>query len=223
MTDDHCYLAAKSEPEPEMRPSSEESSFYPPPGYEEDEDSLMESSNITELRNASYVTAASALDDRDEYIFPHCAPSTTVALDMSTTSAPIATRTQLHPPQRTSARKAVASLKRMNSSSSSRSVGSSRGRQGGRKSRDTKDYDDVKMSQLEKKRARNRVAAMKCRMRKIERISELEDRVEELKGTNGKLEQSVKSLRQQVRALKDQMKTHVSYGCKIMVLRNEDM
>lgn len=70
---------------------------------------------------------------------------------------------------------------------------------------------------LERKRARNRVAARKCRTRKLERISRLEDRVSDLKGQNTDLATSATSLRDQVCKLKQQIIEHVSSGCQIMM------
>eukprot|EP00745_Piridium_sociabile_P025970 TRINITY_DN41125_c1_g1_i1.p1 TRINITY_DN41125_c1_g1~~TRINITY_DN41125_c1_g1_i1.p1 ORF type:complete len:330 (+),score=67.96 TRINITY_DN41125_c1_g1_i1:189-1178(+) len=73
---------------------------------------------------------------------------------------------------------------------------------------------------LERKRARNRVAARKCRTRKLERISRLEDRVADLKGQNGDLLATATSLREQVMKLKQQIVEHVNSGCQIMVTQN---
>ncbi|XP_033738438.1 transcription factor AP-1-like [Pecten maximus] len=70
---------------------------------------------------------------------------------------------------------------------------------------------------LERKRARNRVAARKCRTRKLERISRLEDRVSDLKGQNSNLATTASSLRDQVCKLKQQIIEHVSSGCQIMM------
>lgn len=69
---------------------------------------------------------------------------------------------------------------------------------------------------LERKRARNRVAARKCRTRKLERISRLEDRVKELKGQNSDLTATASSLREQVFRLKQQIMDHVNSGCQVM-------
>ncbi|KAK7501155.1 hypothetical protein BaRGS_00007640 [Batillaria attramentaria] len=73
---------------------------------------------------------------------------------------------------------------------------------------------------LERKRARNRVAARKCRTRKLERIARLEDRVKDLKGQNSDLLTTATSLREQVMKLKQQIVEHVSSGCQIMVTQN---
>jgi len=73
---------------------------------------------------------------------------------------------------------------------------------------------------LERKRARNRVAARKCRTRKLERISRLEDRVADLKGQNNDLASTALGLREQVNKLKQTIVEHVSSGCHIMMTQN---
>jgi transcription factor AP-1 len=73
---------------------------------------------------------------------------------------------------------------------------------------------------LERKRARNRVAARKCRTRKLERISRLEDRVNELKSQNSDLTGTANNLRDQVCRLKQQIMEHVNSGCQVMLSQN---
>ena len=68
---------------------------------------------------------------------------------------------------------------------------------------------------LERKRQRNRVAASKCRKRKLERISQLDGRVQQLKGENGELAALVKKLKESVCNLKKEVMDHVSHGCQI--------
>ncbi|PSN40015.1 Transcription factor AP-1 [Blattella germanica] len=70
---------------------------------------------------------------------------------------------------------------------------------------------------LERKRQRNRIAASKCRRRKLERISRLEDKVKLLKGENTELGSVVHRLKEQVCQLKEQVMDHVQSGCQIMV------
>lgn len=77
--------------------------------------------------------------------------------------------------------------------------------------------DNQERIKLERKRARNRVAARKCRTRKLERISRLEDRVSILKGQNNDLSDTAKSLRDQVFKLKQEIVEHVNSGCQMMV------
>lgn len=68
---------------------------------------------------------------------------------------------------------------------------------------------------LERKRQRNRLAASKCRKRKLERIAKLEDKVKLLKGENTDLSALVNRLKQQVCHLKEQVIEHVQHGCEI--------
>lgn len=82
------------------------------------------------------------------------------------------------------------------------------------------DMESQEAIKVERKRARNRVAARKCRTRKLERISRLELRVEELKGQNSDLCQTATQLREQVCALKKQIMTHVNSGCHVMLSPN---
>lgn len=70
---------------------------------------------------------------------------------------------------------------------------------------------------VDRKRARNRVAARKCRYRKLERISRLEDRVAELTGQKNELATNASQLREQVARLKQQIMEHVNSGCKLML------
>jgi len=73
---------------------------------------------------------------------------------------------------------------------------------------------------LERKRARNRVAARKCRTRKLERISRLEDRVSDLKDVNLDLSDRANQLRDEVCRLKQQIMDHVQSGCPVMLSQN---
>lgn len=68
---------------------------------------------------------------------------------------------------------------------------------------------------LERKRARNRLAATKCRKRKLDRISLLEGRVNDLKETNSELSVSAVELRNHVSELKKQILNHCQQGCHI--------
>lgn len=79
------------------------------------------------------------------------------------------------------------------------------------------DMADQERIKLERKRYRNRVAASKCRKRKLEKISQLEDKVKDLKGENTQLESIVDKLRQQVCSLKQEVLNHVKKGCQIMI------
>lgn len=82
------------------------------------------------------------------------------------------------------------------------------------------DMESQERIKLDRKRARNRVAARKCRMRKLERISRLEDRVDDLKKQNTDLSQTATTLREQVCKLKQQIMEHVNSGCQVMLSNN---
>lgn len=79
---------------------------------------------------------------------------------------------------------------------------------------------DQERIKVERKRSRNRVAARKCRYRKLERISRLEERVQELTGQKNDLASSATQLREQVARLKQQIMEHVNSGCKVMLNSN---
>lgn len=68
---------------------------------------------------------------------------------------------------------------------------------------------------LERKRARNRLAATKCRKRKLDRISHLEGRVNDLKDKNSELGEVAAELRNHVSELKKQILQHCQSGCNI--------
>lgn len=67
----------------------------------------------------------------------------------------------------------------------------------------------------ERKRQRNRMAASKCRRRKLEKEAELEKKVSELKDTNSDLQNEALELRKQICQLKEQVMKHISGGCKV--------
>lgn len=67
---------------------------------------------------------------------------------------------------------------------------------------------------LERKRQRNRVAASKCRRRKLERIAKLEDKVKALKNENGDLAQTLSRLMEQICLLKQTVVEHMHNGCE---------
>lgn len=82
------------------------------------------------------------------------------------------------------------------------------------------DMESQERIKLERKRERNRVAARKCRTRKLERISRLEDRVTDLKNQNSDLTATASELRDQVCKLKEQIMKHVNSGCQVMLSQN---
>uniref|UniRef100_A0A1W7R9G1 Transcription factor AP-1 n=1 Tax=Hadrurus spadix TaxID=141984 RepID=A0A1W7R9G1_9SCOR len=85
------------------------------------------------------------------------------------------------------------------------------------------DMEDQERIKLERKRLRNRIAASKCRRRKLERIAKLEDKVRELKSQNSELGVVANALREQICALKQQVMDHVKNGCQMMVTSAPDM
>lgn len=78
------------------------------------------------------------------------------------------------------------------------------------------DNDTQERMKAERKRLRNRIAASKCRMRKLERISRLEDKVKSLKSHNTDLASTASLLRDQVAQLKQKVLTHVNSGCQLL-------
>ncbi|KAG7275264.1 hypothetical protein CRUP_034991 [Coryphaenoides rupestris] len=76
--------------------------------------------------------------------------------------------------------------------------------------------DSQERVKAERKRLRNRIAASKCRKRKLERISRLEDKVRSLKSHNGDLASTAGVLRDQVARLKQRVLSHVSSGCQML-------
>jgi len=77
------------------------------------------------------------------------------------------------------------------------------------------DMESQERIKLERKRLRNRLAATKCRKRKLERISHLDERVKVLKTENGELVAIVKKLKASVALLKQEVIEHVSNGCEM--------
>lgn len=78
------------------------------------------------------------------------------------------------------------------------------------------DLDTQERIKAERKRLRNRIAASKCRRRKLERISRLEDKVKTLKTQNTDLASTASVLREQVAQLKQRVLTHVNSGCQLL-------
>ncbi|KAJ7992734.1 hypothetical protein DPEC_G00281740 [Dallia pectoralis] len=79
------------------------------------------------------------------------------------------------------------------------------------------DMENQEIIKAERKRLRNRLAATKCRRRKLERIARLEDKVKVLKSDNAGLSNTATVLREQVAQLKQKVLTHVSSGCQLML------
>lgn len=77
------------------------------------------------------------------------------------------------------------------------------------------DLETQERIKAERKKLRNRIAASKCRKRKLERISRLEDKVKVLKTQNSDLASTASILREQVAQLKQKVMNHVTNGCQI--------
>lgn len=79
---------------------------------------------------------------------------------------------------------------------------------------------DLKMQEIikhERKKLRNRLAAQRCRKRKIEKEEELKDKVKELKLTNTELTTTRSELKKQVIELKQKVMNHVNMGCHVFL------
>lgn len=76
--------------------------------------------------------------------------------------------------------------------------------------------DTQERIKAERKKLRNRIAASKCRKRKLERISRLEDKVKSLKTQNTDLASTANALREQVAQLKQRVLNHVNSGCQLL-------
>ncbi|KAJ6657090.1 hypothetical protein lerEdw1_002835 [Lerista edwardsae] len=77
------------------------------------------------------------------------------------------------------------------------------------------DPESQERLKAERKRLRNRIAASKCRRRKLERIARLEEKVKALKGQNAELAATASLLRAQVTQLQGRVRSHLSSGCHI--------
>merc|ERR1711963_1241289 len=75
------------------------------------------------------------------------------------------------------------------------------------------DMETQEKIKLDRNRQRNRLAASKCRKRKLERISQLDDRVSALKNENADLAAVVKKMKAGVALLKQEVIEHVNSGC----------
>jgi hypothetical protein len=77
------------------------------------------------------------------------------------------------------------------------------------------DLHKQEVVKTERKKHRNRVAASKCRKRKLERESNLQETVDELKSRHSELSNIASTLRQQVCDLKLQVMDHMKSGCEV--------
>jgi len=74
---------------------------------------------------------------------------------------------------------------------------------------------DDERTRLERKRARNRQAAMRCRNRKLERIDQLQSQADQLRAANARLVDEVKQLRGMVNKLRQEVLLHAD--CQLTV------
>ncbi|KAM3656257.1 transcription factor JunB [Ammospiza maritima maritima] len=75
--------------------------------------------------------------------------------------------------------------------------------------------DSPERLQAERRRLRNRLAASRCRRRKLERIARLEQRVRGLRAQNAELADTAAVLRAQVRRLRGSVRDHAGSGCPL--------
>ncbi|XP_063311413.1 transcription factor Jun-like [Pelobates fuscus] len=99
-------------------------------------------------------------------------------------------------------------------------AGSSAGDSGSQPSLSPIDLETQERIKAERKRLRNRIAASKCRKRKLERIARLEEKVKVLKSQNSDLASTASLLREQVSQLKHKVLSHVTNGCQITVAKS---
>ncbi|XP_076828734.1 transcription factor Jun-like [Brachyhypopomus gauderio] len=79
------------------------------------------------------------------------------------------------------------------------------------------DMENQERIKAERKRMRNRVAASKCRKRKLERLARLEEKVKGLKSHNTELCGAANLLRDEVAQLKQKVMDHVNSGCRLIL------
>uniref|UniRef100_A0A914Z6X5 BZIP domain-containing protein n=1 Tax=Panagrolaimus superbus TaxID=310955 RepID=A0A914Z6X5_9BILA len=75
------------------------------------------------------------------------------------------------------------------------------------------ELNEQERRKLERKRARNRMAASKCRQRKIERISQLEGEVQQERQRFQALQNSVSSMEKTLSMLQCELQRHKHSGC----------
>lgn len=77
------------------------------------------------------------------------------------------------------------------------------------------DMNDQEAIKLARKRQRNRIAASKCRKRKLEKIAKLEEKVKLIRGENSELSSAITRLKEHVVSLRQDLMDHVKCGCVI--------
>lgn len=84
------------------------------------------------------------------------------------------------------------------------------------------DLDAQEHIKHQRKKLRNRLAAQRCRKRKIEREDTLKIKVKELKNKNTELTSLASTLRMQVCDLKQKVMHHVNEGCQVFLKDSEE-
>lgn len=79
------------------------------------------------------------------------------------------------------------------------------------------DMKTQEQMKVERKKARNRIAASKCRLRRLQRESELQSKVKMLKDHNQELNNEVSELKEQINNLKRALVQHMQGGCQVNV------
>ncbi|VDN24917.1 unnamed protein product [Gongylonema pulchrum] len=80
---------------------------------------------------------------------------------------------------------------------------------------DAYDALEQEKKKLERKRARNRLAATKCRQRKLQKINDLEKQVAEEKQRGSRLDEDMKLLEASVTHLRQLLQKHQNNGCVV--------
>ena len=75
--------------------------------------------------------------------------------------------------------------------------------------------DEQDAKKLERKRARNRAAASKCRQKKLAKIGELEVLVNDARAFGKECDVELKALKDMLAQLEQQVRVHQSQGCNI--------
>ena len=77
------------------------------------------------------------------------------------------------------------------------------------------DIKTQEQMKVERKKARNRIAASKCRLRRLQRESDLQGKVRILKEHNQELNNEVTALKMQINNLKKALVHHMKGGCQV--------
>lgn len=77
------------------------------------------------------------------------------------------------------------------------------------------DIKTQEQMKVERKKARNRIAASKCRLRRLQRESDLQGKVRVLKEHNHELNNEVTGLKAQINNLKKALIQHMKGGCQV--------